>query len=58
MGCCSILSLAKAISGDPDVKYTIIGHKSGEKLYEELVTKVKHYELLIKIIGILFYQTL
>lgn len=39
MGCCSILSLAKAISGDKDVNYKIIGHKSGEKLYEELVTE-------------------
>jgi len=39
MGCCNIIGLAKAISGDKDFKYNIIGQKSGEKSYEELVTE-------------------
>ena len=38
MGCCNILSLAKAISNNDD-NFNIIGLKSGEKLYEELVTQ-------------------
>lgn len=38
MGCCNILSLAKGITGNEDVSYQVIGHKPGEKLYEELVT--------------------
>jgi FlaA1/EpsC-like NDP-sugar epimerase len=33
------MSLAKAISGDRPFRYTEIGHKPGEKLYEELVTE-------------------
>jgi len=39
MGCCSIMSLAKAVSINSDFKYEIIGHKPGEKAYEELVTQ-------------------
>jgi FlaA1/EpsC-like NDP-sugar epimerase len=39
MGSCDIMSLAKAISGDRPFRYTEIGHKPGEKLYEELVTE-------------------
>ena len=38
MGSCSIISLAKAVSGEKLLKYNLIGYKSGEKLYEELVT--------------------
>jgi UDP-N-acetylglucosamine 4,6-dehydratase/5-epimerase len=39
MGCCSIMSLAKAVSRTSDFKYEIIGHKPGEKAYEELITQ-------------------
>jgi len=39
MGCCDIMSLAKAISGNRPLNYVEIGHKPGEKLYEELVTE-------------------
>jgi len=39
MGCCSIISLAKAMSKNGDVDYTIIGQKPGEKAFEELVTE-------------------
>ena len=38
MGCCSIMSLARALTGKSDFSYKIIGHKPGEKNYEELVT--------------------
>jgi UDP-N-acetylglucosamine 4,6-dehydratase/5-epimerase len=39
MGCCNILNLAEAVCGDKELKYELIGNKSGEKLYEELVTE-------------------
>jgi UDP-N-acetylglucosamine 4,6-dehydratase/5-epimerase len=39
MGCCNILSLATAICGNKTLDYELIGNKSGEKLYEELVTE-------------------
>lgn len=39
MGCCDIISLAKAISEPRSFKFVEIGHKPGEKLYEELVTE-------------------
>ena len=39
MGSCNIMSLARAVSGDNTFKYSEIGHKPGEKLYEELVTE-------------------
>ncbi len=39
MGCCDILSLAKAVSGDCPFQFVEIGNKPGEKLYEELVTE-------------------
>jgi len=41
MGCCNILDLATAISGDQPLDYKVIGNKSGEKLYEELVTETE-----------------
>jgi UDP-N-acetylglucosamine 4,6-dehydratase/5-epimerase len=39
MGSCDIISLAKAVSGSRPFKFIEIGHKPGEKLYEELVTE-------------------
>lgn len=39
MGSCDIMSLAKAVSGERPLRFTEIGHKPGEKLYEELVTE-------------------
>lgn len=39
MGCCNIMDLAKSIANNEDFDYKIIGNKSGEKLYEELVTE-------------------
>ena len=39
MGSCSVLSLAKAVSGNNNVNYEVIGFKSGEKRFEELVTE-------------------
>ncbi|THB73257.1 MAG: SDR family NAD(P)-dependent oxidoreductase [Gammaproteobacteria bacterium] len=39
MGSSDIMSLAKAISDNEEFNYTEIGHKPGEKLYEELVTE-------------------
>ena len=39
MGCCNIMSLAKAICNNKKFEYKIIGHKSGEKAFEELVTE-------------------
>jgi UDP-N-acetylglucosamine 4,6-dehydratase/5-epimerase len=39
MGCCNIISLATAICGNKSLEYELIGNKSGEKLYEELVTE-------------------
>jgi len=39
MGCCNILNLAEAVCGDREFKYELIGNKSGEKLYEELMTE-------------------
>jgi len=41
MGCCSIMSLAEAVSDSKDYEYKIIGMKPGEKPYEELVTDVE-----------------
>ena len=39
MGCCNIMSLARAVSGSAEFDYTEIGNKPGEKLFEELVTE-------------------
>jgi FlaA1/EpsC-like NDP-sugar epimerase len=39
MGSCDIVSLAKAVAGDRQIEITEIGHKPGEKSYEELVTE-------------------
>ena len=39
MGSCDIITLAKAVSGGRPLKIVEIGHKPGEKLYEELVTE-------------------
>ena len=39
MGSSSIMSLAKAVSGSRSFQFVEIGHKAGEKLYEELVTE-------------------
>jgi FlaA1/EpsC-like NDP-sugar epimerase len=39
MGSCDIMSLAKAASGGRPFQFIEIGHKPGEKLYEELVTE-------------------
>jgi UDP-N-acetylglucosamine 4,6-dehydratase len=39
MGACDILSLAKAACGNRPLEFVEIGHKPGEKLYEELVTE-------------------
>jgi UDP-N-acetylglucosamine 4,6-dehydratase len=39
MGSCDIVSVAKAVSGIRPFRITEIGHKPGEKLYEELVTE-------------------
>jgi len=41
MGCCNIMSLAKAVCGNNSFEYKVIGQKSGEKLYEELVTETE-----------------
>lgn len=41
MGCCDILTLATALAGDVQFKYSLIGLKLGEKLYEELVTEAE-----------------
>ena len=38
MGCCRIMDLAKVLCDKKTFEYSIIGHKSGEKPYEELVT--------------------
>ncbi len=39
MGSCDIISLAKAASGSRPFQFIEIGHKPGEKLYEELITE-------------------
>lgn len=39
MGSCDVMSIAKAVSGSRPLRFTEIGHKPGEKLYEELVTE-------------------
>jgi FlaA1/EpsC-like NDP-sugar epimerase len=39
MGSCDIISLAKAVSGNRPFKFIEVGHKPGEKMYEELVTE-------------------
>jgi UDP-N-acetylglucosamine 4,6-dehydratase/5-epimerase len=41
MGSCSIINLAKAIKKNEKFEYEIIGPKSGEKLFEELVTETE-----------------
>lgn len=41
MGCCNILTLAKAVCGNKSFEYEVIGQKSGEKQYEELVTETE-----------------
>jgi len=41
MGCCNIMSIAKALYGSNPIDYEIIGLKSGEKLFEELVTETE-----------------
>jgi UDP-N-acetylglucosamine 4,6-dehydratase len=41
MGCCSILSLARAACGKKSPNYIEIGLKPGEKLHEELVTEIE-----------------
>lgn len=41
MGCCNIMSLAHAVSGNAMLDYKIIGQKPGEKDYEELVTETE-----------------
>ena len=48
MGSCSIINLAKVISQEKPFKYTIIGEKPGEKLYEELVTDVEAPRTVLK----------
>ncbi len=39
MGSCDIISLAKAASGSRPFQFIEIGHKPGEKLYEELISE-------------------
>jgi len=39
MGCCSVIDLAEALCDNKKFEYNIIGQKSGEKSYEELVTE-------------------
>jgi len=39
MGSSDIMTFAKIVNGDRPFKYIEIGHKPGEKLYEELVTE-------------------
>ena len=39
MGSSDIITFAKVVSGERPLKYIEIGHKPGEKLYEELVTE-------------------
>jgi UDP-N-acetylglucosamine 4,6-dehydratase/5-epimerase len=39
MGCCDIMSLARAMSGTGEDRIREIGLKAGEKIYEELVTE-------------------
>ena len=41
MGSCSIMSLARVITGKQDFNYQIIGQKPGEKTYEELITNTE-----------------
>ena len=48
MGCCNIMSLAKAVSNGKKFDYKIIGHKPGEKPYEELVTEVEAKRTVFK----------
>jgi UDP-N-acetylglucosamine 4,6-dehydratase len=43
MGCCNIMTIAKALAGDESFNYTVIGPKPGEKLYEELVTETEAF---------------
>lgn len=39
MGSCDIVTLAKAVNGTRQFQFIEVGHKPGEKLYEELVTE-------------------
>jgi UDP-N-acetylglucosamine 4,6-dehydratase/5-epimerase len=48
MGCCSIMSLAKALNGNKSFDYSVIGQKPGEKLYEELVTDIEAQRTVVK----------
>jgi UDP-N-acetylglucosamine 4,6-dehydratase/5-epimerase len=48
MGCCNIMSLAKAVSSGKKFDYKIIGQKPGEKPYEELVTDVEAERTVVK----------
>jgi UDP-N-acetylglucosamine 4,6-dehydratase/5-epimerase len=48
MGCCNIMSLAKAVSNGKKFNYKIIGNKPGEKSYEELVTDVEAKRTVFK----------
>jgi UDP-N-acetylglucosamine 4,6-dehydratase/5-epimerase len=48
MGSCNIMSLAKAVSGSDSFDYIVIGNKSGEKLYEELVTETEAHRTIQK----------
>ncbi len=48
MGSCSILDLARVISKGNEFKYTVIGAKPGEKLYEELITEVEAPRAILK----------
>ena len=48
MGCCSIMSLAKAVCNNKPFKYNVIGQKPGEKLYEELVTESEVQRTVLK----------
>ena len=48
MGSCNIMSIAKAISGDSKPTYNLIGLKSREKEYEELVTDSEEIRTRVK----------
>lgn len=48
MGCCNIMSFAKAVSSGKKFDYKIIGQKPGEKSYEELVTEVEAKRTVLK----------
>ena len=48
MGCCSIMSLAKALCGNQTFEYNIIGQLAGEKPYEELVTENEAHRTVLE----------